>query len=56
MSYNGDKYTTTVDNIIYGSFVKNDRLDTIVYEAFSNTSIASATELNVFIDIYTLYN
>ena len=47
-------YKTSVESIIYGSFVKNDVLDKIVYEAFSNTSIASATVLNVFIDIYSV--
>jgi hypothetical protein len=51
---NQDIYKTTVDNIIYGSYVKNDRLDVIVSEAFSNTSIASATELNIFIDVYSV--
>lgn len=39
------------DNIIYGSYVKNDRLDKIVYESFSNTNISSATELNIFVDL-----
>ena len=51
---NESAYKTSVDNIIYGSFVKNEVLDRIVYEAFSDTSIASATELNVFIDIYSV--
>lgn len=43
-----------VETLIYGSFVKYDRLQQIVYDTFSNTSIASATELNVFIDLYSV--
>lgn len=45
---------SSVENIIYGSFVKMNRLQDITIETFSNTSIASATELNVFIDIYSV--
>ena len=48
------RYRTNIENIIYGSYVKTARLDQIVYEAFSNTSIAAATELNIFIDIYSV--
>ena len=44
----------TVENIIYGSFVKHNRLEQIVFNTFSNTSIAGATELNVFIDLYSV--
>lgn len=50
---NSDLYTIRMDQAIYGNYVKSDRLDSIVYNAFSNTSIASATELNVFIDVYS---
>ena len=46
--------TASVENIIYGSFVKMDRLEKIVFETFSNTSIAAATELNIFIDLYSV--
>lgn len=49
-----DNYRFTIESVIYGSYVKTGRLDDIVFEAFSNTSIASATELNVFIDVYSV--
>lgn len=48
-----DKIVST-ETLIYGSFVKHDRLKTIVYDAFSNTSTAGATELNIFIDMYSV--
>lgn len=44
----------SVENIIYGSFVKMSRLENQVFNTFSNTSIASATELNIFIDLYSV--
>lgn len=44
----------SVENIIYGSFVKMNRLEKITFETFSNTSIASATNLNIFIDLYSV--
>lgn len=46
--------TVSVENIIYGSFVKYDRLQQQVFNTFSNTSIAAATELNIFIDLYSV--
>lgn len=51
-----DNYSemVSVENIIYGSFVKMNRLEPIVFETFSNTSIAAATELNIFIDLYSV--
>lgn len=49
-----DGYIISLENIMYSSYVKNDRLERIVYDTFSNTSIASATELNVFIDLYSV--
>ena len=54
MANKEDNYTCTVEQIIYRSFVKYDRLQNIVYETFSNTSIANATELNIFIDLYSI--
>lgn len=42
------------DKIIYGSYVKHNRLDRIVYDTFSNTSIAAATNLNIFVDLYSV--
>lgn len=44
----------SVENIIYGSFVKMNRLQPLTINTFSNTSIAAATELNVFIDLYSV--
>ena len=52
MPYNDNM--VSVENIIYRSFVKYNRLSKIVYDTFSNTSIASATKLNIFIDLYSV--
>ena len=49
-----DSYRFSIDGAIYGSFVKYDRLDQIVFDAFSNTKIAQATDLNIFIDLYSI--
>ena len=46
-------FNPKISQIIYGSYVKIDRLSQITYETFSNTSIAEATELNIFIDLYS---
>lgn len=43
-----------VETIIYGSFVKMNRLQQLAINTFSNTSIAGATELNIFIDLYSV--
>lgn len=43
-----------VDNLIYGSFVKMKRLEKIVYETYSNSSIQNATTINVFVDLYSV--
>ena len=48
-----DTYTVDLSAIIYGSYVKMDRLQQIVFETFSNTSIAEATHLNIFVDLYS---
>ena len=51
-SFGDTKYAPKMQDIIYGSYVKKDRLAKIVYETFNGTSIAyDATELNVFIDL-----
>lgn len=49
-----DNRVFAVEQILYGSFVKKDRLKTLVLETFSNTSIGSATELNIFVDLYSI--
>ena len=51
---NNDDYTVDLAAIIYGSYTKMDRLQKIVFETFSNTSIAEATHLNIFIDLYSV--
>lgn len=43
-----------VETILYGSFVKMDRMQQLTVNTFSNTSIASATNLNIFIDLYSV--
>ena len=47
-------YAPKVEDIIFGSYVKKDRLTQIVYDTFSGTSISEATELNIFIDLYSV--
>lgn len=49
-----DGYSTTVEKVLYGSFVKTDRLAQETLNAFSNTSIANATDLNIFVDLYSV--
>ena len=49
-----DDMIRSVEQIIYGSYVKYDRLQYLVYRTFSNSSIATATHLNVFIDLYSV--
>ena len=49
-----DDYAINLAAIIYGSYVKINRLQRIVFDTFSNTSIADATHLNVFIDLYSI--
>lgn len=49
-----DHNIAPLESIIYGSFVKMDRLQQLTIQTFSNTPIASATELNVFIDLFSV--
>lgn len=44
-------YNINLLDSIYGSYVKIDRLAKLVFETYSNSSIATATKLNIFIDI-----
>ena len=44
----------TVEQIIFSSCVRYEKLQSLVYNTFSNTSISAATELNVFIDLYSV--
>jgi hypothetical protein len=43
-----------IESIIYGGYVKMTRLQGEVYKTYSNSPIASATELNIFIDVYSI--
>jgi hypothetical protein len=47
-------YTVPLEAIIYSSFVKMERMGDITYQTFSNSSIADATTVNVFIDVYSV--
>lgn len=49
-----DRNTVSVENIIYGSFVKMAVLKDLTINTFGGTSIADATELNIFIDLYSV--
>ena len=46
-----DERSLNLMNILYGSYVKMELLEKLVYETYGNSSIADATELNIFIDI-----
>ena len=43
-----------IEDQIRGSYVKYDRLSQITYETYGGSSIAQATELNIFIDLYSI--
>lgn len=49
-----DGIIRSVEQVMYSSYVKHNRLQEIVYRTFSNSSIATATQLNVFIDLYSV--
>lgn len=44
----------SIEHAIMGSFVKYERLSKITYETYGGSSIASATELNIYIDLYSV--
>lgn len=43
-----------IEDQIRGSYVKYDRLSQITYETYGGSSIAQATELNIYIDLYSI--
>lgn len=43
-----------IEDHIRGSYVKYERLSQITYETYGGSSIATATELNIFIDLYSI--
>lgn len=49
-----DIKTLNLSSIIYGGYVKLDRLQDLVYNTYGNSSIEYATNLNVFIDITSI--
>lgn len=49
-----NSYTVELKYLIYRSFVKYDILQRLVYETFGNSSIASTTELNIYVDLYSI--
>lgn len=49
-----DSYTVDLATIMYGSYVKMDRMQQIVSYTFAGTSIADAMHLNIFIDLYSI--
>ena len=46
-----DMYTVNLSAIIYGAYTKKEVLYDLVYNTYSNSSIAESRDLNVFIDI-----
>ena len=46
-----NQYQINLASAIYGSYVKKAVLTDLVYNTYSNSSIAEATELNIFIDL-----
>lgn len=49
-----DKYTLSASQVIYGAYVKIVKLRQLVYDTYGNSSIASATKLNIFVDINSI--
>ena len=49
-----DDYTFNLNSVMFGAYVKLDRLAGLVYETYGNSSIATATMLNVFVDINSI--
>ncbi len=46
--------SSSIEDQIIGSYVKYDRLSKITYDTYGGSSIASATELNIYIDLYSI--
>ena len=53
-SIKDDNYRIDASQLIYGGFVKLNVLDQLVYDAFSETSVSSSTDLNIFIDVNSI--
>ena len=49
-----DTITLNLSSVIHGGYVRLNRLQDIVYDTYGNSSIAYATNLNVFIDLTSI--
>lgn len=49
-----DNTEIPVESTIYKSFVKYERLRGLVYSTFANTSLSAVTNLNIYIDLYSV--
>lgn len=43
-----------MESLIYGAYTRHNVLDKLVYDTFSNTSIAEATQLNIYVDLNSI--
>ena len=49
-----DSYTFNLNIVMFGAYVKLDRLSCLVFDTYGNSSIAQATKLNIFVDINSI--
>lgn len=49
-----DKYTLSASQVIYGAYVKKVKLRELVYNTYGNSSIATATMLNIYVDLTSI--
>ena len=49
-----DFHTLNLAQVIYGGYVKIDKLVDLVYNTYGNSSIENATRLNIFIDLTSI--
>lgn len=49
-----DNYNPSMEHVIYGSYIRHERLTSLIYGAFHGTSLESSTEVNLFIDLYSV--
>lgn len=50
----GNENLFQIESMLYGYYVKNNRLQRIVNETFVDSSLAAATELNIFVDLNSI--
>lgn len=51
---NEDKFKLSAAQVIYGSYVRKNKLRELVYNTYGNSSIAQATKLNIYVDINSI--